>query len=645
MYNISAPISDRILNSNKPHYFSFYYNILSTIHDDAKYDSYYIVSPSDFFHKADHLKSMADIDNYIPEDILEKLKSNQCLLIIDLSYEANGLYTDEVKDREWPLSNSHSVDIYSSVQKYADTNGIINNVKFISMMHNAADYVIRNYYNGDPLQYNLGVQVYSCPSIPTRYKKFNYDDYAHLLTVNGLEKNGLWLNRRIRNHRVGLIAACVDKHIDFNKFDFSFIGSKFEIYDTSDYEDDKHAILINRYVNDTIIFKKILKLFGKIVGLDNSKSPQEMNEWLATSDIGRVVEMHKIRSNAAYEIVSEFTFNDIGVHMSEKISLPILGKKPFVVSGDKGFLKELRRLGFKTFHDFWPEDYDDINEHDDSVPSRTEKLADTIGYIEENFHTNNYYTRDTFGNVIYCDKMKEIVEYNYNHFHTVFYDTLVQNWQNVFSNDNNIPVLKGMHPLEAEQLVIENETWEDTVWYHTDTNHIFIPIWRNGNTFFHKVCAEKFGYRLVKKYDLKNYRDIPAYAFLRSPEKRITGQLWRAFKNSNITIFDLKNTEDWSVLDMHLIRQTDFIEDFNLEYAIDLDNPNRIENEQSDIISVINDVCDIITEVKREFNNSSQDTEFVEFANVITSEEWFVRKSKEYYRCDYKLFKDNTRQC
>ena len=46
-------------------------------------------------------------------------------------------------------------------------------------------------------------------------------------------------------------------------------------------------------------------------------------------------------------------------HLTEKIFKPMMLEKPFVVNGTKGYLKELKRLGFKTFSDVIDESYDD----------------------------------------------------------------------------------------------------------------------------------------------------------------------------------------------------------------------------------------------------------------------------------------------
>jgi hypothetical protein len=45
---------------------------------------------------------------------------------------------------------------------------------------------------------------------------------------------------------------------------------------------------------------------------------------------------------------------------SEKIWKPIVGKRPFLLLGPPGSLLRLRRMGFKTFGDYWDESYNDV---------------------------------------------------------------------------------------------------------------------------------------------------------------------------------------------------------------------------------------------------------------------------------------------
>lgn len=48
--------------------------------------------------------------------------------------------------------------------------------------------------------------------------------------------------------------------------------------------------------------------------------------------------------------------------MAEKISKPMMAERPFVVLGIWGFLAQLRKLGYRTFHDYIDESYDTITD-------------------------------------------------------------------------------------------------------------------------------------------------------------------------------------------------------------------------------------------------------------------------------------------
>jgi hypothetical protein len=58
------------------------------------------------------------------------------------------------------------------------------------------------------------------------------------------------------------------------------------------------------------------------------------------------------------DIVAETFIQGRTFFVTEKTVRSILLKKPFIVMGPKCFLIHLRQMGFKTFNDFWSEDYD-----------------------------------------------------------------------------------------------------------------------------------------------------------------------------------------------------------------------------------------------------------------------------------------------
>jgi hypothetical protein len=80
--------------------------------------------------------------------------------------------------------------------------------------------------------------------------------------------------------------------------------------------------------------------------------------------------------NSFVSIVTESICNDKNdiVFLTEKIYKPILALHPFLVVGAKNYLVRLREIGFKTFNNFWSEDYDTF----DSSIERIKAVVDNI---------------------------------------------------------------------------------------------------------------------------------------------------------------------------------------------------------------------------------------------------------------------------
>ena len=97
---------------------------------------------------------------------------------------------------------------------------------------------------------------------------------------------------------------------------------------------------------------------------------------------------------------------------TEKTTRPIWCKKPFIVFGSRDYLLYLRQMGFRTFHDFWDEDYDGYEGRDRLV--RIIKLIDWIGSQSIQDLENMY--RD----------MQPTLEHNYNLLKTQTYTTTIK---------------------------------------------------------------------------------------------------------------------------------------------------------------------------------------------------------------------------
>ena len=113
------------------------------------------------------------------------------------------------------------------------------------------------------------------------------------------------------------------------------------------------------------------------------------------------------------------------VHLTEKIFKPMVLKQPFVLLCGSGALKYLRSYGFKTFKDFWSEDYDNIVDED----QRLQAVADIV---------NRVANMDLYECETMREKMKPILEHNYNWFYNGFADRC---WQELEDNLKDLILL------------------------------------------------------------------------------------------------------------------------------------------------------------------------------------------------------------
>ena len=82
-----------------------------------------------------------------------------------------------------------------------------------------------------------------------------------------------------------------------------------------------------------------------------------------------VLETFNHRGAYKDEIYSNINF------FTEKIFKPVLTCRPFIVLGNKYYLRDLKqKFGFKTFNEYWDESYDDKDDIRDALPIITENL-------------------------------------------------------------------------------------------------------------------------------------------------------------------------------------------------------------------------------------------------------------------------------
>lgn len=110
-------------------------------------------------------------------------------------------------------------------------------------------------------------------------------------------------------------------------------------------------------------------------------------------------------------VTTERIFYEERIHLTEKVFKPIVCCRPFILVSSPKSLQYLKDYGFKTFSDFWPEEYDSIIDHE----QRLDCIFDLINFIGSLSHTKV---------LDMLTQMKEILIYNRNHFYSNFRDII-----------------------------------------------------------------------------------------------------------------------------------------------------------------------------------------------------------------------------
>ena len=121
----------------------------------------------------------------------------------------------------------------------------------------------------------------------------------------------------------------------------------------------------------------------------------------------------KFNQSALWHIVSETVFYYDKLHLTEKIFKPIVSKRPFILVAAPNNLAYLKKYGFQTFDRWIDESYD--NEVDpqlrlEKITIEIEKLCNLSPTDLKKMH----------------EEMREILEFNFNHFYGNFKKIIVR---------------------------------------------------------------------------------------------------------------------------------------------------------------------------------------------------------------------------
>ena len=214
--------------------------------------------------------------------------------------------------------------------------------------------------------------------------------------VGPREKDFLCFQRRYSDHRLSFFIKMFKRNL-LDKFYMSMDSKQPE---SSRSFESNVDYLIKRYPNLGIAQEDIAPSKSKLpLVLDNpnfNSYPMEATE----------ESIEHFFKNSLINIISETFFFTDEIHITEKTYKPIAYKQPFIMMGAKGSLQHIKNMGFKTFDQWWSEDYDNIA---DPV-ERINRICDVVHIISG---------WSDLVKLQFTKEVAEIVEYNFNLLKTI----------------------------------------------------------------------------------------------------------------------------------------------------------------------------------------------------------------------------------
>lgn len=326
------------------HFSNFDFSHIKVESDPSKFSKYIIAtgvthSPNDWCGS-----EKKSIFSYLNERYLEDAKKGKALILLDQSHE--GYHED------W---------MYESLHNQCDTFGINPNQIIYVTGNLEEDNQYNKWLEGRKVVGKMCIVPYShfeCminetklnrerieKKIPlptfTDHVKYKTSNLPNIKTYNCLQK-------RPRVHRIWMFKELVDNNLlDFGINSMNYIDFEHTYYfnkemSISDYESIKKYLPMIPPSQKPAVIE--LKLFS-----DNDSGDYQTNF------------NEQILLDTWVSIVSEALFGEDTCFISEKTFKPIAASHPFMVLGNKYSIKNLQKLGYKTFHPFIDESYDELD--------------------------------------------------------------------------------------------------------------------------------------------------------------------------------------------------------------------------------------------------------------------------------------------
>ena len=218
------------------------------------------------------------------------------------------------------------------------------------------------------------------------------------------EKYFLSYNRVIREYRLALISMIYDMNL--NKKGIISLGAEKVDKEFGGVWPHKISEFIrnpkqNKIVSDALMKIKPLYPIDADGDVDANwiyKDGEKMS-----GVVGQWTNFSKQYKRVYFNIVTESSYYEDCIYMSEKTFKPISNLVPFIIVSNPFFLKKLKQLGYKTFHPWIDESYDEETDNDKRFFMILDEIKKLCEMTKKEIHDWYY-------------DMKHILLHNQNHF-------------------------------------------------------------------------------------------------------------------------------------------------------------------------------------------------------------------------------------
>ena len=199
----------------------------------------------------------------------------------------------------------------------------------------------------------------------------------------------LFLNGRLRPHRKWLIDGLRNNHLLDHAL-WTNLGSSVEMGFTSKLQPAQHEPIR--------LLPELYEIPRAVPNLAKEYSGFAKHE-LFNNTWGDAIVNHRCYTDTWFSVVTETIYDYPHTFRTEKIWKPIIMAHPFVVAANRGYLRDLKNAGFRTFSDYIDESYDQI----DCPSSRADAIIAVIRDISRR------------GAADFWDATRDICKYNQQH--------------------------------------------------------------------------------------------------------------------------------------------------------------------------------------------------------------------------------------